>query len=93
MAVVKRPTSSRVRGPVRRSISLRPEIDRKIQSIAGREKRSSNQVMETLIEAGIAAREAEKKRFFEVAERLQTSKDPQTIDEARHELARMIFGE
>lgn len=93
MAVVKRSIRSRSLKPIRRSVSLRPEIDKKIQSIAGREKRSSNQVMEILIEAGIAAREAEKKHFFEVAERLQTSKDAQAIDEAKHELARMIFGE
>ena len=77
---------------MRRSVSLRPKIDKKIQSIPGREKRSSNRAMKILIKAGIAAREAEKKHFFEVAKRLPTS-NPQTIDEAKHELGRLNFAE
>ena len=93
MAVTKRPTRAQRLKPVRRSVSLRPEIDKRIQKLADREKRSSNQVIELLIEAGLAAKEAEKTRFFVVAELLQTAKDPQEIDKAKNELARMIFGE
>jgi hypothetical protein len=93
MAIAKRTTRVSRLKPIRRSVSLRPEIDRRIQTIAGREKRSSNQVMENLIEAGLAAKEAEKKHFFEVAGRLQASHDPREVEEAKNELARMTFGE
>ena len=93
MAVPKRASQVRSQKPVRRSISLPPRIDREIQTIATREKRSSNQVLENLIAAGLAAKEEEKKRFFAVAERLQSSKDPQAVQAAKSELARMIFGE
>jgi len=48
---------------------LAPTVDTKIKALARQQNRSANQVIENLIEAGLAAKEAEKQRFFEVAER------------------------
>lgn len=74
-------------------MTLPAETDAKVQQMAQRQKRSANQVLEGLIEAGIQAREAEKRRFFELAERLQTSKDASEIADIKSELARLTFGE
>lgn len=87
---VKKAATARV---VRRSVSLSAEINKKVQVLAGRQKRSANRVLETLIEAGLEAKEAEKRRFFEVAERLRTSTDTSEIERSKKELARMIFGD
>ncbi len=86
----------RVRQPghiVRRSISLPHDVDAKIQQLAIKQKRSANRVMEGLIEAGLQAREEEKRRFLATAERFRTSADAAEIERTKNELARMIFGE
>jgi predicted transcriptional regulator len=77
---------------VRRSISLSREIDSKVQSMARRQNRSANRVMEHLIETGLEAKEAEKRRFFELTERLRTASDPTELQQIKEELARMTFG-
>ena len=48
---------------------MAPTVDTKIKALARQQNPSANQVIENLIEAGLAAKEAEKQRFFEVAER------------------------
>jgi predicted transcriptional regulator len=78
---------------IRRSISLPAEVDNKIQKLARRQKRSANQVYESLIETGLAAREAEKRRFFELTERLRATGDPAELRRLKDELARMTFGD
>ena len=45
------------------------------------------------IESGLDAREQEKKRFFECADRLSRSRDPEEQKRLKDELARMTFGE
>ncbi len=77
---------------VRRSISLSREVDSKVQSMARRQKRSANRVLEHLIEAGLEAKEAEKHRFFELTERLRMATDPTELQQIKEELARMTFG-
>ena len=85
-------TAKKPRKPVRRSISLPREIDSKVQKLAQRQKSSANRVLEKLIEAGLKAKEAEKRRFFELAERLTAATDPGEVQRLKHELARMTFG-
>ena len=46
-----------------------------------------------LIESGLDAREQEEKRFFEFADRLSRSRDPEEQKCIKEELARMTFGE
>ena len=77
---------------VRRSISLPSELDSKIHKLARRENRSTNQVIETLIESGVEAKEAERRRFFELVERLQSTTDRAELQGLKEELARMTFG-
>ena len=82
-----------VKKQVRRSVSLRAEVDQRVQQIAKRRNWSANQVLENLIEAGLAAKEAEKRHFFHLAERLQESTDKNEISRIKTELARMTFGD
>lgn len=77
---------------VRRSISLRSEIDSKVNVLARRERRSANQVLETLIETALEARESEKHRFFDLTERLTASTSVSERRRIKEELARMTFG-
>ncbi len=79
--------------PVRRSISLQPEINRKVQELARRERRRTNQVLEELIASGLESRESAKKRFFELADRLGTAHSREEQQRLKEELARMTFGE
>jgi len=60
--------------------------------LARQQRRSANQIIEGLVEAGLEAREAEKQRFFEVAERFRDAKDPYEVKQAKEVLAKMIFG-
>jgi hypothetical protein len=50
-------------------------------------------VLVDLIEAGIQSKEAEKERFFALANRLSESADPAERQRLKKELARMTFGE
>ncbi|HEU5335377.1 MAG TPA: hypothetical protein VFU27_05410 [Terriglobales bacterium] len=77
---------------VRRSISLTRETDRKVQTLAQRQNRSANQVLEHLIETGLEAKEAEKRRFFALAERLRAATDATEVQQIKEELARITFG-
>lgn len=77
---------------VRRSISLPRELDSKVQRLAQRQNRSANRVLENLIETGLEAKEAEKRRFFELAERLRDTSDPAELERVKNEMARMTFG-
>ena len=87
MATTKRPQKT-----VRRSIALPREIDSKVQRIARRQKRSANQVLGSLIETGLEARESERQRFFQLAERLRSATDRAELERVKSELARMTFG-
>ncbi len=78
---------------VRRSVTLPREIDTRVQNLARRQNWSANQAIENLIEAGLAAKESERKQFFALAERLRASSDEAEVQRIKDELARMTFGE
>jgi predicted DNA-binding protein len=78
---------------VRRSVALSGELNRKIQKMAKHLNSSANRVIEDLIEKGIEAKEAEKRHFFELAERLRATDDQTELSAIKSELARMTFGE
>ncbi len=84
-------TKRRMRA-VRRSISLPAETDTRVKQLARRENRSASRVLENLIEAGLQAREAERRHFFELTERLRASTDAIEIQQIKSELARITFG-
>ena len=78
---------------VRQSISLPPRVARRVQALAQRKNASTNRVIVDLIESGLNAKEQEKKRFFELADRLVRSADAAEQKRLKEELARMTFGE
>ena len=77
---------------VRQSVSLPPRVARRVKALAKTEKTSANRVLVELIEAGLASKEAEKERFFALANRLTESPDPTEREKLKKELARMTFG-
>lgn len=87
MAVTKSPKQ------VRRSVTLSADTHRKVERMARQQKRSASRVLESLVEKGLDAEEAERKRLFDVLERLQNSKDRAEQKRLGDELGRMVFGE
>ena len=64
-----------------------------MKSLARSSKASTSRIIADLIESGLDAREQEKKRFFECADRLSRSRDPEEQKRLKEELARITFGE
>ena len=64
-----------------------------MKSLAKTSNTSANRVIVELIEAGIEAREQERKRFFELADRLARSSDAKEHKRLKQELAHLTFGE
>jgi len=82
-----------VERPVRQSVSLPPGVARRVKSLAKSSHTSANRILVELIESGLEAREQERKRFFELADRLTHAQDPEEQNHLKQELARMTFGE
>ena len=78
---------------LRQSVTLPSPIARRVRALAKRENRSSSRVIVDLIEAGLDAREQEKKTFFELADRLASSSDTSEQKRLKRELARLTYGE
>jgi len=78
---------------VRQSVSIPARIARRVRALAKRQKTSANRVLVDLIEAGLESKEAEKQRFFALANQLTESADSEERKRLKKELARMTFGE
>lgn len=78
---------------IRQSVSLPSRVARRVKSLAKTSKASANRIIVDLIESGLDAREQEKKRFYELADRLARSRDAEEQKRLKDELARMTFGE
>jgi hypothetical protein len=78
---------------VRQSVTLPARIARRVKSLAKSSRTSANRIIVELIESGIEAREQEKKRFIELADRLARSRDPDEQARLKEALAVMTFGE
>jgi predicted DNA-binding protein len=79
--------------PVRQSVSLPPELARRVKALAKTKKTSASRIVVDLIEAGLEAREREKKQFFDLADRLARSSDDKEQQRLKEELAILTFGE
>jgi hypothetical protein len=79
--------------PVRQSVSLSPSTARRVKSLAKLSHTSANRILVELIESGIEAREQERKRFLDLADRLASTPDPEEQSRLKKELARMTFGD
>jgi hypothetical protein len=91
-AVVYYKVMARLERSIRQSISLPHRIAKHVHAIARTRRTSTNRVVVDLIEAGIEAKEAEKRRFFALADRIAESDDPIERQRIKEELARMTFG-
>jgi predicted transcriptional regulator len=86
-------TVSNVDKTVRQSVSLPARVARRVKSLVKTNNSSANRVIVELIEAGLEAREQERTRFLELADRLAHSRDPAEQKRLKEDLARMTFGE
>ncbi len=77
---------------VRKSVSLPAPIAKRVKAIARTKKTSANRVIVELIELGLEAHEQERKRLFELADRLTRSKNSGEQQRLKDELARLVFG-
>ncbi len=84
---------ARAKESVRQSVSLPARLAKRVRAIARSKKTSANRVFVDLVEAGLQSKEAEKERFFALANRLTQSGDPAERQRLKAELARMTFGE
>ncbi|MGH7743436.1 MAG: hypothetical protein ACREQ5_01250 [Candidatus Dormibacteria bacterium] len=82
-----------VEKPVRQSVSLPPRLARRVRTLAKNQHTSTNHVLVELIESGIESKEAEKNKFFELADQLSASSDIAERKRIKEELARITFGE
>jgi hypothetical protein len=82
-----------VERPVRQSVTLPSGVARRVKSLAKSSRTSANRILVDLIQSGLEAREQERKRFLELAERLADAPDPEEQRRLKEELARMTFGE
>jgi predicted DNA-binding protein len=78
---------------VRQSVTLPARVASRVKSLAKSSGTSASRMLVELIESGLDAREQEKKRFFEIADRLGRSRDPEEQRRLKEDLARMTFGE
>ena len=79
--------------PIRQSVSLPARVARRVKSLAKSSNASANRIIVELIESGLEAREQERRRFFELADRLVQTRDAGEQKRVKDELARMTFGE
>lgn len=78
---------------VRQSVSLPSPLAKRVKALAKKRKVSSNRILVELVETGLRSKEEEKRRFFELTDRLSTSTDAKEQQELKEQLARMTFGE
>ena len=78
---------------VRQSFTIPTRIAKHVRAIAKTRKTSASRVLVDLIEAGMQSKEAEKERFFALANQLSETLDPVERQKLKKELARMTFGE
>lgn len=90
--MVYTPSMTQTDKPVRQSVSLPSRLARRVRTLAKNHNTSTNRVLVELIESGIELQEAEKIRFFELADRLSVSSNPAERKRIKAELARMTFG-
>jgi predicted DNA-binding protein len=78
---------------VRQSMTLPARIARRVKSLAKTNSMSANRIIVELIESGLEARQQERERFIELADRLARSRDPEEQRRLKEELAVLTFGE
>lgn len=83
---------SRKPKPVRQSVSLAPRVARRVRALASAKRSSASRMIAELVEVGLAAREQERRRFMQLAERFAAERDTSERERLKEELARLTFG-
>jgi hypothetical protein len=78
---------------MRQSVSLPAPIAKRVKTLAKNQKTSTNRVLVELIETGLESKDAEKRRFFALADRLSISTDEKERERIKKDLAKLTFGE
>ena len=78
---------------VRQSVSLPSGIAKRVKSLARSQRTSANRVLVELIEKGLDSKEAERRKFFELADQLSSAKNPAERKRLKKQLARITFRE
>jgi hypothetical protein len=78
---------------IRQTISLPAPTAQRVRALAKNKHTSANRVLVELVEAGLESKEQEKKRFFDLADRLENANDPAERQKIKDMLALMTFGE
>jgi predicted DNA-binding protein len=78
---------------VRQSVSLPARLAKRVRTLAKNRNTSTNRVLVELIETGIQSKEAEKTKFFQLADQLSATSDRGEQKRIKETLARMTFGE
>ena len=78
---------------VRQSVSIPTGVAKRVRALAKTRKTSANRVLVDLIEAGLQSKDAEKERFFLLANRLAETSDAAERRRLKEELARLTFGD
>jgi len=81
-----------IKNLVRQSVSLPPRVAKRVRALARNRKSSANRVLVELIETGLESAENERRRFFELADRLTKAPDSAERKRLKEELARITFG-
>jgi hypothetical protein len=68
-------------------------LAKRVAALARKRSVSANRVLVDLVQSGVESQEREKARFFGLADRLVSSKDPAEQRRVKAELARLTFGE
>lgn len=84
---------TRAEKPIRQSVTIPTRIAKRVRALAKTRNTSANRVLVDLIEAGLESKEAGKKLFFALANKLTESTDPEERQRIKEELARMTFGD
>lgn len=77
---------------MRQSVSLPPDIARKVRLMAKKRKLSANRMIVELVEDGIEAQKRKQQEFYDLAERFRAAKDPKEAARLGDELGRAVFG-
>ncbi len=77
---------------VRQSVSLPPQIAKRVRALTQTRKSSANRVLIDLIKSGLESVDNERRRFLDLADCLAAATDPAERQRLKEELARMTFG-
>ena len=79
--------------PLRQTVTLSAGVARRVRTLARARRASTSRVIAELVESGLEAKDAERNRFLQLADRLSSSEDPAERERIKEELARLTFGD